>query len=90
MVKSLLNHMEEGYSVGMYLGRKYGITKTLFNNGQSVKLYAEELGGTDFVSLNYYSTSKKEILRPCEMPADKVIDFLKKVELVSSEGNGYV
>lgn len=76
-----LIRIPQGYSVGNYLGKSYGISKTLFNQGKSVKLYAEELGGSDFVSLNYYSTAKAGHLKPCEMPKEKVLHFLKNVEL---------
>lgn len=75
-----LNKIKEGYSEGSYNIKRYGITKTVYNNGKSIKLYAEELGGNDFISLNYYITQSKELLKPCEMPELKVIDFLKNVK----------
>ena len=75
-----LNKIKEGYSEGSYNTKRYGITKTIYNNGKSIKLYAEELGGNDFISLNYYITQNKQLLKPCEMPELKVIDFLKNVE----------
>jgi len=71
----------------MYKSKKYGISKSTFNKGKSVKLYAEELGGNDFVSFNYYITKGKEILKPCEMQEAKVVDFLKQVELLTCEEN---
>ena len=83
-MKMLLPYIEkfpEGYSEGFYKGVKYGITKTVFNQGHSFKIYAKELCGTNFISLNYYLTGKNELLKPCEMPEEKVIDFLKYVEL---------
>lgn len=55
----------------LYLNKKYGITKSKFNNGNSYKIYAEESGGNNFISLNYYITSNEEILKPCEMPKQK-------------------
>ena len=76
---TLLKHIQNipiGYSEVNYEGRKYGITKSEFNQGKSYKVYAEELGGNDFISLNYYITSKGERLKPCEMPEQKVIHFL--------------
>ena len=57
------------------------LLKTIFNNGKSIKLYAKELGGNNFISLNYYITKEKELLKPCEMPTDKVVHFLKNVTL---------
>ncbi len=56
-----------------------------YNKGKSIKFYAEELGGTDFVSLNYYVTKTKELLKPCEMPEKKVIHFLNNIKLIKSE-----
>lgn len=81
MLLPYIKNLPNGYSEGIYQNKKYGITKTIFNNGKSFKIYAEELGGTDFISLNYYLTSTQELLKPCEMPEQKVIDFLMKVNL---------
>ena len=66
-----------GYSEVPYENRKYGVTKSEFNQGNSYKVYAEELGGNNFISLNYYCTSAREILKPCEMSAQKVTHFLE-------------
>ncbi|MFT4760427.1 MAG: hypothetical protein ACI9XO_001217 [Paraglaciecola sp.] len=79
MLLPFIKKLPDGYSEGIYNHVKYGITKTIFNRGKSFKIYAEELGGTDFISLNYYLTSSQELLKPCEMPEAKVIHFLKKV-----------
>jgi len=73
----------EGYSKGIYLNRTYGITKTTYNSGKSFKIYGNELGGTNFISLNYYITNEKHLLKPCEMPNEKVVEFLKGVVLES-------
>ncbi|MCB0463711.1 MAG: peptide methionine sulfoxide reductase [Flavobacteriaceae bacterium] len=86
-MQNYLKKIPEGYSEGIYNKNKYGITKTIFNNGRSIKLYAEELGGTDFISLNYYITKTKDLLKPCEMPEAKVIDFVKSVVLLTNEKN---
>ncbi len=83
MKDSLLHIIEtipEGYSTVLFEGKKYGLTKTTFTNGKSYKIYAEELQGTDFISLNYYLTTTSELLKPCEMPAEKVIRFLREME----------
>lgn len=85
MIGELINGLPEGYSEGIYQGRRYGISKTTFNQGKSSKVFAEELGGTDFISLNFYQTSKKDLLKPCEMPVAKVVDFLTGVVLQSSD-----
>ena len=81
MVLNDLNRVNEGYSEGYFNSKKYGMTKTTFNDGKSIKFYAEELGGNDLVSLNYFITCGKELLNSCEMDAQKVIRFLLHVEI---------
>jgi len=75
-----LQSFPKGYSEVVYNHKKYGVTRTDFNRGKSIKLYAEELGGTDVISLNYYLTLREELLKPCEMSAQKVIHFLDNFE----------
>lgn len=70
-----------GYSEVYYGHKKYGVTKDIFNQGKSFKIYAKELGGKDFISLNYYITSTSKQLKPCEMPKEKVMHFLKNFKL---------
>jgi hypothetical protein len=48
-------------------------------DGRLIKIYAEELGGNDIVSGNYYPTLKDGMLKPCEMSDEKVIDFVISV-----------
>ncbi len=80
-----IKHLPIGYSEVMYQDKKYGVTRTDFNGGKSIKLYAEELGGNDFISLNYYITRTKGNLKPCEMPKRKVIRFLNHYKLIDPE-----
>ena len=50
------------------------------SNGRSQKLEAEELGGNDYISFNLYRLASGEtLLKPCEMPAEKVIAFVMDV-----------
>ena len=82
----MLDHIKkipEGYSQGIYKDRKYGITKTIFNDGDSVKIYGEELGGTNIISLNYYITKQQELIKPCEMTEQKVRHFLENITISS-------
>ena len=65
-----------GTSRGKYQGKSYAISKTAFANGKSIKLVAEELGGPDYISLNLYLPGNGPVLKPCEMPAAKVIAFV--------------
>ena len=80
-IRSLLNRFPLGYGEARYNNRRYATRRTLFNQGRSEKFYAEELGGTDFVSLNLYHTrAGGEQLRPCEMTPKKVITFLQEAD----------
>lgn len=76
MIKSKIEAIPLGYSEVIYRNKKYGLTRTDFNQGLSIKIFAEELGGNDIISLNFYVTKTSDSLRPCEMPLQKVIDFL--------------
>tara|TARA_R100001369_G_scaffold2421_3_gene8042 strand:+ start:2301 stop:2441 length:141 start_codon:yes stop_codon:yes gene_type:complete len=40
-------------------------------------LVAEELGGSDYISLNLYALASGTRLYPCEMPAAKVTAFIR-------------
>lgn len=73
----LVDALPEGWSEVAYAGRRYGLTKTSHVGGRSLSVYAEELGGTDVVSANVYRTAAGDVLRPCEMPAETVLDFLR-------------
>lgn len=84
---SLLKYIQpipKGYSEALYHQKKYGITRTDFNTGKSIKVFAKELGGNDFISMNYYITRTSERLNPCEMPSEKVIDFLLNYSLIET------
>ena len=66
-----------GSSTKKINGKRYLVSRRNFNGGKSIKVYAEELGGNDFISFNYYQTSQGDNLKPCEMPEAKVIHFLE-------------
>ena len=73
----LLALVPDGWSEATYDGRRYGVARVARAGGRAVSVYAEELGGTDVVSTNVYVTAGGEELRPCEMPAEKVLSFLR-------------
>ena len=57
--------------------RRYVVTRQVLAGGKAQKLVANQLGGADYISLNLYRTRHSgDLLRPCEMPAQKVIDFV--------------
>lgn len=66
-----------GTTLGRAFGRPYLATKTLFSAGKSIKLAAQERGGRDYISLNFYDLRRGPQFYPCEMPAQKVIAFVR-------------
>ncbi|WP_298900572.1 peptide methionine sulfoxide reductase [uncultured Psychroserpens sp.] len=87
---SILNRIKllpKGYVEVLFQKKKYGVTRDDFNEGKSIKVYAKELAGNDVISLNYYITSEKELLKPCEMPNQKVIQFLNNFKLIEDESH---
>lgn len=74
---ALFDRLPEGWSEVTYAGRRYGVTRTTRVGGRQQSVYAEELGGTHVVSANLYATSTGPLLKPCEMPADVVLEFLE-------------
>jgi len=66
----------------LYLEKRYLLRKETLLNNKLLKIYAEELGGNDIVSGNYYPTMKNGLLKPCEMSDKKVIDFVLHATLL--------
>ncbi|WP_456451067.1 hypothetical protein [Hydrogenimonas sp.] len=70
-----LKAFPDGASEATYRSRRWLVRKETRLDGRLIKLYAEELGGSDFVSLNYYE-AKRPLLKPCEMAKEKVVAFI--------------
>jgi hypothetical protein len=74
---ALLERVPEGWTSVVFEGRRYGLSRVTRAAGRSLSVFAEELGGPDVVSANVYRTSDGNLLKPCEMPAARVLDFLE-------------
>lgn len=66
----------------LYKNRRYLLRKETLLESKLIKIYAEELGGNDIVSGNYYPTLKGGMLKPCEMSDAKVIDFVLQAQVL--------
>ncbi|GGF33245.1 hypothetical protein GCM10011519_03380 [Marmoricola endophyticus] len=73
----LLARVPTGWSAVRFAGARWGLRRTEAAGGRSVAVYAEELGGSGVVSANVYLTDAGAVLRPCEMPAERVLSFLR-------------
>jgi len=81
-----LGALPEGYSEGIYEGRRYGVSLRRSDDGRRNSLFARELAGTDVVSFNLYRLgSGNASLKPCEMSAEKVRDFVLGFRLNTSD-----
>lgn len=76
-----INSLDDGAYDISFRKKRYLLRKETRLEGKLIKLYAEELGGKDFISLNYYPKIKEGLLKPCEMPAQKVVDFILELKL---------
>ncbi|MDN7120947.1 peptide methionine sulfoxide reductase [Nocardioides sp. ChNu-153] len=76
-VADLVARLPRGASTVRYGGRAWAVSVASYAGGRSLKLWAEELGGTAFVSANVYLGADGETFRPCEMPAAEVLAFLR-------------
>gem|GEM_PF-274995 len=61
---------------GQALGKTWLVTRSLFVGGASEKLVAHALDGTDYISMNLYRLESGSRLKPCEMPAARVVRFV--------------
>ncbi|MEO0938986.1 MAG: hypothetical protein AAFY38_12605 [Pseudomonadota bacterium] len=74
-----LRALPEGTFTGHAHGRRYVVTRQVLDGGRTVKLVAEELGGADYISLNWFDLASGPRLKPCEMPAEKVVAFVTEL-----------
>jgi len=76
-----LIHLNNGAYDVFAFNKRYLLRKETQLDGKLIKLYAEELGGNDFISLNYYPQLQNGLLKPCEMPPEKVIEFILELKI---------
>lgn len=69
--------LPDGISIGTFQDKTYQVSKETFTGGKSHKVFARELGGNDFISLNHYRLESGDRICPCEMPLEKVTRFLQ-------------
>ncbi|QGN33227.1 hypothetical protein [Microlunatus sp. Gsoil 973] len=74
---ALLTSIPEGWSRTEIDGRGWAITRTTHAQGKVITLSAERLGDAEQLSANVWLTSAGTVLKPCEVPAERVIRFLR-------------
>lgn len=74
-----LQTLPRGYSEGRYRGRSWRTVLRISEDGRRWSLHAEALGASDCVSFNFYLLETGgPLLKPCEMPVEKVLDFVAR------------
>lgn len=69
---------------GHYKGRRYGVIRTERTGGRQAWIWAEERSGPDRISGNLYRLRTGARLKPCEMPKEKVIEFVLGVKPINT------
>lgn len=78
----LLANVPAGWSRHVMGDHSWGLSRVEHADGRSTTLTAEQLGTPLKFSANVWHTSRGLVLRPCEVPADVVINFLEKLPLI--------
>jgi hypothetical protein len=73
----LLGKVPEGWARRVVAGVPWGVSRVEHVGGRTTTLTAEQLGGTGYLSANIWHTTAGPVLRPCEVPAADVLQFLR-------------
>lgn len=74
---ALVDRVPLGWSRQLIDGRAWGLTRVDRADGRSSTIEGEELGGARRMSANVWRTGVGTLLRPCEMPAEQVLEVLR-------------
>lgn len=77
---ALVARVPLGWSRQRIDGRTWGITRVDRAGGRASTIDGEELGGARRMSANVWRTGAGTLLRPCEMPAEQVLEVLRAID----------
>lgn len=75
----LLARVPEGWTRFEIDGRPWAVSRVARAGGRSVTLEVEQLGGADSFGANVWLTSAGPVLKPCEVPPEKVLGLLRSL-----------
>ncbi|WP_225997693.1 peptide methionine sulfoxide reductase [Myceligenerans pegani] len=58
-------------------GQTWGVTRTTRAGGRVISITAERLGDSEQLGANVWITAEGPVLRPCEVPEESVMKFLR-------------
>lgn len=73
----LVSAIPEGWSRIDIDGAAWGITRTTRAGGKVISVEAERLGAGEGFGGNIWLTTKGPVLKPCEVPAERVLRVLE-------------
>ncbi|MFE7508839.1 peptide methionine sulfoxide reductase [Promicromonospora sp. NPDC057488] len=76
-LEELIGAIPEGWSRAQIAGQTWGVTRTTRAGGKVVSFEAEHLGGADGLGANIWFTADGAVLKPCEVPAESVLQVLR-------------
>lgn len=83
---ALIRAIPEGWTRLRLAGDSWAITRSTRADGKVVSVDAERLGGRDYLGANIWLTTRGAVLRPCEVPAESVMQMLRAaVDALSPE-----
>ncbi|MFU8947112.1 hypothetical protein ACLRGF_10310 [Mycetocola zhadangensis] len=74
---ALIRAIPEGWTRVQIDGHDWGITRVTRAGGKSISFDAELLGDRERLGANVWNTSEGAVLKPCEVPAAKVMRILR-------------
>ncbi len=74
---ALLARVPEGWSRFEIDGEPWSVSRVARAGGRAVTLEARRLGSAEGFGANVWLTSAGAVLRPCEVPAEQVLDLLR-------------
>ncbi|MER7545485.1 hypothetical protein ABTW95_21030 [Spirillospora sp. NPDC127506] len=74
---ALIGAIPEGWTRAEVDGESWGVTRVTRAEGKVISLNAERLGDGEQLGANVWITSDGPVLRPCEVPAERVLRFLR-------------
>ena len=73
----LIHAIPEGWSRIELEGSSWAVTRTTRAGGTVISIDAEQLGTAEQFGANVWITEDETLLRPCEVPEEKVIRFMR-------------
>lgn len=82
---ALIAAIPEGWSRTRIAGRTWAVTRTTRAGGKVISVDAELLGDAEQFGANVWLTSEGAVLKPCEVPPEKVMQFLRAAAATFSQ-----